>query len=227
MIKEGLLSAYSDQKKVFWLLAVFLFFSSIHIVNRSFDLKGNIEDAIIAEPAGEETNAQNLASILFLQQRTFHDVSVNYGTLSIFWPIIFVFMSFLILFVVKKNNKTLLIYTQLSSTEDIEVLFCQIDSIFLSLKIRTYYMHGILVVAIPALAMMINSFAGYFLYMVVDDYAGGLGGDGGSLYMISYIFVAQCILSLFAIAITAYMGVKAVKIIMTTQQVLDEKVNGK
>lgn len=226
MKKEFYINNSRDISKLVWVLLFSSMIISGYLVQRSFEWNSNIENKIIGfeeDPDYPLTLEDVISENLTMQQGSRLGLKINYGTLTILWPLILLGLFFGTHLFLEKLQTNLNELENEYPEFELFPLTLHASSLYFNKKSHQILIFGILLIFFPILGLLFHGYSGYFMIDLIEqalqNWISNLGGMHGVsledsiIPDLKYIFGIQILLSFLALFITIWLNTKSIKIL--------------
>ena len=216
------LQNYKSVSRTLWILLFAALAINIYLVQRSFEWNHNISEKII-DPEAIEDEPYSIVDIVdesLMQQQGEHlGLKINYGTLTIVWPLILSGIYVVIYLLISKIKTILQTVKELFPELDLKLLKLDLNSIILSTKRQNVVVFFFLLFIIPFIGFSFHAYSGYYmndlLNTALENKIQNLGyeitNDGSTINKLNYLFYFQTIISLAFLFLTIIFNTKTYK----------------
>lgn len=230
MDKDFYISTYNSITKTIWVLLLTTLVIECYLIQRSFDVNSIIKEKVFNLDAQYSDDPVRLGEIigtsLHQGQTQSFGLRVNYGTLTIIWPIV-LFTFFLIINYLLRKKLTLLRILLIDFPDfKIQLLSLNVFSLLLSSKKeRNVIVIGCLVI-MPIIGLLFHAYSGYSMIDLIgksiteaNESAPGNIDTPKITNQLIALFGIQIFISLTMLFIILYVNVKSGRIIKTSANI--------
>lgn len=222
MDKSFYLQNYKTVSRTLWILMFAALAINIYLVQRSFEWNHNISEKVI-DPEAIEDEPYSVLDIVnesLMQQQGEHlGLKINYGTLTIVWPLILSGIYVVIYLLCSKITAILRATKNTFPELDLKLLKLDLNSIILATKKQTTIVFFFLLFIIPLIGFSFHGYSGYYmnnlLNTALENQIQNLGfrivNEESTINKLNYLFYFQIIISFVFLCLTIIINTKTYK----------------